>query len=298
MQTLTELIPRFRTLGGREAIRQVTPYASRVVTYAELDSLVGAAISYLGEAGIRRGQRLLIQAENSPEWVALFWASVARGVHVVPIDFNFSTELRNRIQSDCGARFTADAAVLQRLRERASGTATVEFEIEPASPDDIVEIIYTSGTTGEPQGIVHRHRNICANLEPFQREISKYRRWATPFQPVRILELLPLSHMFGQAMGLYLPVFLEGAVAFTNEIRAASIARLIHDNRVSVVVSVPRILEVMRNEALRQSPRPPNYSGAAIARNRRSCRAVVAVSRSSLPTGLEILGICYRRRPR
>src|SRR5205823_3695688 len=146
-----------------------------------------------------------------------------------PIDFNFSVELVARIRTDCAARFTADTSTLENLRESVNRSPAAEFSIEPAAPEDIVEIIYTSGTTGEPHGIAHRHRNICANLEPFQREISKYRRWAIPFQPIRILELLPLSHMFGQAMGLYVPVFLEGAVAFTSEIRAASIVRLVHD---------------------------------------------------------------------
>src|SRR5204862_6522031 len=132
------------------------------------------------------------------------------------------------------------------LRERNSGNVPKEFALEPASPDDIVEIIYTSGTTGEPHGIVHRHRNICANLEPFQREISKYRRWAAPFQPIRILELLPLSHMFGQSMGLFVPLMLEGSVAFTNEIRPSAIVNIVRDNRISVLVSVPRILESLR----------------------------------------------------
>src|SRR5262249_27909 len=65
----------------------------------------------------------------------------------------------------------------------------------PIGRDDVVEIVYTSGTTGEPKGVVHRHRNIVANLKPFKTEIDKYKKWARPFQPIRILNLLPLSHM-------------------------------------------------------------------------------------------------------
>jgi len=193
----------------------------------------------------------MIQAENSPEWVALFWACVARGVHVVPIDFNFTPELASHIRIDCGARLTADASLLEELRIRSSREPNRGFSITPASPDDIVEIIYTSGTTGDPHGIVHRHRNICANLDPFQSEIAKYRRWTSLFQPIRILELLPLSHMFGQSMGLYVPLLLEGSVTFTSEIRPSALIHIVHDNRISVLVAVPRNLESLRIEVRR-----------------------------------------------
>jgi long-chain acyl-CoA synthetase len=254
MQTLSELIPQFRILGRREAIRHSMLYASRVVTWNELYDLIGACVSYLDERGLQSGDRVMIQAENCPEWVALFWACVARGIHAVPIDFNFTPELASRIRADCGAKLSADAAILEELRIRASRGPAQDFSITTAAPDDIVEIIYTSGTTGEPHGIVHRHRNICANLGPFQREISKYRRWAAPFQPIRILELLPLSHMFGQSMGLFVPLLLEGSVAFTSEIRPSAIINLVHDNRISVLVSVPRILESLRLEVRRHIP--------------------------------------------
>jgi len=49
-------------------------------------------------------------------------------------------------------------------------------------------------------GVVHRHKNICANLTPIQTEMRKYEKWARPFQPVRILDMLPLSHLFGQSL--------------------------------------------------------------------------------------------------
>src|SRR4029078_5474730 len=90
---------------------------------------------------------------------------------------------------------------ISELLAATGGFATI-------GPDDVVEIVYTSGTTCDPKCVIHRHRNICANLNPFQREIDKYKKWATPFQPIRLLTLLPLSHMFGQSQGLFIPVLL------------------------------------------------------------------------------------------
>src|SRR5581483_9486050 len=117
-------------------------------------------------------------------------------------------------------KLTIDESTLNDIGARNKPAA---FPITPATPDDIVEIVYTSGTTGEPKGVTHRHRHICANLRPFQSEIRKYKKWAWPFQPVRILDLLPLSHMFGQALGIYIPLLLGGAVVFTPEMHAGKI---------------------------------------------------------------------------
>src|SRR5262245_34961030 len=99
--------------------------------------------------------------------------------------------------------------------------------------DDVVGIVFSSGTNGGRKGVFHSHRNIYYNLIPFQSEIANYRKWARPFQPIRILDLLPLSHMFGQSQGLFIPVFLEGAVAFTTEIHPARIVRFVRENDIS-----------------------------------------------------------------
>ena len=81
------------------------------------------------------------------------------------------------------------------------------------------------------------------------------------FSPIRILDLLPLSHMFGQSQGLFIPLFLEGSVAFTSEIHPGKVIHFIHDNRISVVVCVPRILENLKNEVERRGIKAARVSG-------------------------------------
>ncbi|MGH9389769.1 MAG: AMP-binding protein, partial [Vicinamibacteria bacterium] len=119
--------------------------------------------------------------------------------------------------------------------------------------------IYTSGTTGEPKGVVHRHRHLAPNLAPIQREIRKYGALARPFQPIRFLDLLPLSHVFGQFAGLYVPVLMGGAVVFLKEVHPGAIIETIRRERVSVLISVPRFLESLRREIERRFDlsRPP-----------------------------------------
>ena len=131
------------------------------------------------------------------------------------------------------------------------------FEASLLSPDDVVEIVYTSGTTGDPMGVVHRHKNICANLTPIQVEMRKYEKWARPFQPVRILDMLPLSHLFGQSLGIFVPPLLGGACVFMREMHAGAILGTIRRERVSVLVSVPKLLMNLAHEVERKF-HPPN----------------------------------------
>src|SRR6202011_2404512 len=83
--------------------------------------------------------------------------------------------------------------------------------ISPAIHNDqVAEIIFTSGATAEPKGVVITHRNILANIVPVEREVRKYRKYGGPFSPIRFLNLLPLSHMFGQAMARFIRPLLPG----------------------------------------------------------------------------------------
>ena len=258
MQTLGDLLPLIQGLGTREAVRWSNGYRTWIATYADLYGRIGTVVRIFDERGLQAGDRVLIWAGNRLEWMATFWACVARGIAAVPVDYRFSPDLVARIRHESQPKLIVDDAWLDSI---ASLPAVSEFSPVRVTPDDVVEIVYTSGSTGEPKGVVHRHRNICSNLRPFQKEIAKYRVWARPFQPIRILDLLPLSHMFGQSQGLFIPLFLEGSVAFTSEIHPGKVIHFIHDNRISVVVCVPRILENLKNEVERRGIKAARVSG-------------------------------------
>ncbi len=249
MRTLQDLLPEISRLRSREAVRWTNGFRTIVSSYADLYGLIGAALSYFDANEVRKGDRILIWAENRAEWVAVFWACVARGVEAVPVDFRFSTELVQRIRSESRPRLVVDTAVLDLI---AALPRKPSFQMTDARPDDVVEIVYTSGTTGEPKGVVHRHRNICANLRPFKSEIDKYKQWSLPFRPVRLLDLLPLSHMFGQSLGIFIPVLLGGAAAFTPELHSGKLMEIVREHRITAVVTVPKILDNLKNEVARR----------------------------------------------
>jgi long-chain acyl-CoA synthetase len=142
---------------------------------------------------------------------------------------------------------------------RTAPDALVRPENIPPDPpptlDSIAEIVFTSGTTAEPKGVIITHRNLLANLDPVAGEIAKYKKYAGPFQPLRILNLLPLSHLFGQSLALLIPPLIPTSVVFIAGTGAQEIARQIHLRRVSALVAVPKILEVLRDFVSHRFPK-------------------------------------------
>lgn len=268
MKTLAELVSEMEGLGEREAVVYHDGLRTRKWSYRELRRAIAGVASELTSRGLTPGDRVLLWGENRPEWLAVFWAAVSRRVTLVPVDFRSSKAFVSRVQNDVGAKLLihgasveTDGLDLPRIDFEAVSRMRSDSRItlEGVEPEDVVQVIYTSGTTGEPKGVVHRHRHLAPNLGPIQREIRKYGALARPFQPIRFLDLLPLSHVFGQFAGLYVPVLMGGSVVFLKEVHPGAIIETIHRERVSVLISVPRFLESLRREIERHFDvsRPP-----------------------------------------
>ena len=263
METLLDLLPRVERLGSREALRFWNGYRTWRWSYADLDAGIRRFVAFLDRNGVASGDRLVLWSENRPEWVAIFWACLARGVQVVPLDHQSSADFVSRIVDQTGARLLVHGGAASPVSgaecfaiESLNGlTIGPRFRPTPVSGSDVVQIMYTSGTTAEPKGVIHLHRNICTNLDPIREEIDRYKKWATPFQPIRILDLLPLSHMFGQSMGLFIPLLLEGSAVFMAGLHPALIRQAVRRERISVLACVPRILDSLRMDAERHHPR-------------------------------------------
>ena len=231
--------------------------------------VAGAAFRFARELegrGVGKGERVLLWAANGPEWVAAFYGCALRGAVVVPLDVESAPDFVARVQAQTQARLVLASAETQ-ARAAALGPPALaldEFEdslarhsaepFEPAgiSPDDLVEIIFTSGTTAEPRGVCLTHRNLLANLAPLEAEMQKYVRWVRLVRPLRFLCLLPLSHVFGQFMGILVPQLLGGEVIFMDALNPSEIVNTVRARRVNVVVTVPRLLDSLREHVERR----------------------------------------------
>ncbi len=122
---------------------------------------------------------------------------------------------------------------------------------EPITRNHIAQILFTSGTTAEPRGVVLTHGNFLANLEPLERGIDPYRKYEKWFHPLRFVTLVPLSHVFGQFMALFVPPLLGATIVFEPSTNPAEIIRTVGRERATALIAVPRMLDGLRAGILR-----------------------------------------------
>jgi long-chain acyl-CoA synthetase len=230
-------------------------FRARTYTYAQVGAAARGFAARLHTTGVRKGDAVVVWSENRPEWIVAFWGCLLAGVVVVPIDYRASPDFLVRVSRIVSARLILIgqevAASLPQIDAPLWPLDDLDWSdaVPPAvsiGRDDVAQIIFTSGATAEPKGVVITHRNVLANTTPIEREIAKYRKWGRPFFPLRFLNLLPLSHMFGIAMATFVPPMLPGVVVFMRGYNPIDIVSQIRRRRVSVLVSVPKILDVLR----------------------------------------------------
>lgn len=235
----------------------------RSYRYDEVSSLARAFAARLRAAHVAKDDKIILYSENRPEWVIALWGCLLEGVIAVPIDFRSSQEFVKRIGDIVSPKaiLVGDEVELLAADNVWRITELGSFLTKPpdgshatVTHDTTAEIIFTSGATAEPKGVIITHRNILANIVPVEGEVLKYRKWARPFSPIRFLNLLPLSHMFGQAMATFIPPMLPGVVIFMRGFSPAEIIRQVQTRRISAVVCVPKILDVLREYLLRLFP--------------------------------------------
>ena len=239
----------------------------------DLAELSAGCARAFDQLGLRPGDRVLLWGNNSVEWVAAFFGCVLRGIVAVPLDAAGRLEFAQRVVAEVKPKLLAgDLALLEKLPAQIPRLGFSTFGGLPApdyapwpglSRETPLQIIFTSGTTAEPKGIVHTHGNVLASLDPLEKEMGKYLRYERLIHPLRILHTLPLSHVFGQFMGLWVPPLLTAEVHFEDRLQAPRLARLIHQERISVLAAVPRVLDLLRGWLEGESPGLPARLAAA-----------------------------------
>jgi long-chain acyl-CoA synthetase len=263
--TLLSYLDDYRAAGNETAIMHWRGLRKVRWPYAELAATAYQFARELEARHIGSGDRVLFWAENNPEWVAAFYGCLLRGAIVVPLDRQSAPDFMARVQQQVNAKLlllgteppTIELANLPILKFAELRAAIAHHSREPFTPDNIsadhlIEIIFTSGTTAEPKGVCLSHRNFLSNLSPLEREIKKYLRYERFFHPIRFLSLLPLSHVFGQFMGIFVPQLLRGEVYFRDSLNPTELIETIRQHRISVVTTFPRLLETLRDKIERE----------------------------------------------
>jgi long-chain acyl-CoA synthetase len=284
----TELLDDAARWSGRDHLVQ----GRRRVTFGAMIAAADRVAAQLAARGLGPGDRVLLLARNSPEWVISFWAGSRLGAVVAPGNRWWSTdEIAHAIALTAPAVIIADPETAKLIPARTGAAVVLAEEIrawhdpaapaEPAFPtppggeDDPALIIFTAGTTGPAKAAVLAHRSVIANLQNLlvvSRRLPHQLRGDRP--PEVILQSGPLFHIGGvQALLLALlggntMVFLEG------RFDSGQVLDLIERERVSIWGAVPtmatrvltdptlpgRDLSAVRSISLGGSPVTPELS--------------------------------------
>jgi long-chain acyl-CoA synthetase len=242
-------------------------------TYRQIMEMAFRFIHELDARGIGRGDRVMFWGESRAEWVAAFFGCAVAGTVVVPIDSGASRDFaaqvsqqveprlslcsRRRAQEHAdGAGRTVPTLILEDLSQVLEHHSATPVAKETAGRDDLLQIVFTSGTTSDPKGVSITHGNVLANIAPLEREMQRYIRYERLVHPVRFLNLMPLSHVFGQFLGMFLPPLLGGTVIFQQELKPSEVVATIRRERASVLVAVPRVLQSLQQKIERDLEDP------------------------------------------
>ena len=267
MRSLVDFVSKYAARGSETALKQRRGYRMESWSYGRIADEANRLARELEDRNIRKGDAILLWGENSAEWLVVFFACLLRGVVIVPIDQSSTGEFASRVASEVKAKLAfrsrstkpcsiaVPCILLESIFELTAQRDASLYPSPALSRQDTLEIIFTSGTTAEPRGVVISHGNVLANIEPLEREIQKYLRYERFVHPVRFLNLLPLSHVFGQMLGIFIPPMLAGTVVLIDSLKPSELIDTIRRERISVLVAVPRFIESLQREIERQLER-------------------------------------------
>ena len=233
----------------------------RRLTFGDVFTAAERVAGRLTEAGLKPGDRLLLLAPNSPEWVIGFWAGVRAGAVVT-----LGNGWWNRGEVEHAVALLEPSVVIadEKRRERLptmpgvidAGEVRLWSESGSALPapqggadeNDPAVLVFTAGTTGDPKAAVLANRSVIANLHSLLLVSGRLPQQLDASKPgAVILQSGPLFHIGGiQALMLamlcgHTVVFLEG------RFDAGQVLDVIERERVTVWGAVPtmasRVLE-------------------------------------------------------
>jgi long-chain acyl-CoA synthetase len=262
-RSVGDYLGNFLRHGDQCAYLESCGYRMARTSYRQVAETASRFARELQGRGISKGDRVLIWGRNSAEWVAAFFGCAISGVVIVPMDDAAAPDFAWRVYNQVSAKLLVGSRehvqgavswlVLEDLPKTLLRHSPEPFPDSGVHQGDILQIVFTSGTTSEPKGVVITHGNVLANIAPLEAEIGKYLKYERFVHPIRFLNLLPLSHVFGQFLGMFLPPLMGGTVVFLPTLKPGDVLATIKREHVSVLVAVPRILQSLKERMERDA---------------------------------------------
>lgn len=264
-ETLVELLDRAvaRTPGRTALVLRGGLFDERW-SYADLGGRTAQVAARLASLGVGPGDRVVTWGPGDPWLVAAFFAIWRRGAIVVPLDLRMTEEVALRIAVRTRPLLVLAGEAQATGPARALGVPVVrlvadELVAEPGveRPGELpmvdsamgAEIVFTSGTTSDPKGVYLTHGQVIHSARVIAQTGMGPR-------PERGLAIIPLSHMYGQIVPLFLGLVSGSTLVFLETLGAKSIGAALRHERITAITAVPQlaqlVLDTLESEAARR----------------------------------------------
>ncbi len=238
-------------------------------TYRQALTTTANLAAHLAESfEVGRGDRVVLLSTGCPEWVLTTLAVHRLGATTVPIDPQWPADEVVQAAALVEAKLICAAPPLAAvasaeglgcpvvalaapfvpepdvgLMAPSEAAAPSEAEAPPVdsvgSIDDLASIIFTSGTTVAPKAVPLTHGNYLSNVRDLVPLMHLTRE--------RLLSVLPIHHVFEQMVGWLVPMTGGSTFSYVAEIKPAEINWMMNTTKPTVLVAVPRLLELLHN---------------------------------------------------
>ncbi len=236
----------------RSVILAETPEGERF-SYGDMEQFTARLAAYLTGLGVKRGDRVAVQVDKSPQALFLYLACLRGGFIYLPLNTAypereleyFITDARPaavvcRPESEESVRRAAAGGGVNQVLTlggdgrgtlcRGAASADADFKTVDCGGDDIAAILYTSGTTGRPKGAMLSHRNLSSNAEVL------HHTWGFGEGDV-LLHALPLFHTHGLFVACNTTLLNGTGMLFCLRFDVATVKKLLP--RATVFMGVP-----------------------------------------------------------
>ena len=234
--------------------RIAVTYGEQKISYADVIKYVNYYSEFLD---ITKGDRSALMMENRPESIFSFFSIWAKKGIAISLDAGYTVDQLAYVLGDSTPKYLFVSNKTKKVAEEANSKLNniikiinvdelvlpAEYKIkkeefENDSNDDVAVIVYTSGTTGNPKGVMITYENIKTNMEGV-RAVDLVNETDV------ILAMLPYHHIMPLCFTLILPMYMGVPIVLLTEISSSSLLKTLQENRVTVILGVPRVWEML-----------------------------------------------------
>ncbi len=256
-----------KRLSQKVAIR----WGDREYTFGELEGLTNRYARGIQSLGVKKGERVCIFMQNSPEFIIAHFGNLKAGAITVPLNVMYRKHELRHMVNDSGAvailvsqenlqyvnEVRKELKTLQRVvvvsdspaegctlfRDLLEGQADTRLPAQN-SEEDLAVICYTSGTTGLAKGAMLSHANFLANISTLASiwELAEHDK---------LMMALPMFHVHGLGIVLHGMAYCGYSMVLHERFDSKRVISSIHRHRCTVFMGVPTMYVRLIEEDLK-----------------------------------------------